>query len=37
MYVGDLDSTEREVVERHLQAALAEVRGLLARERGSDG
>ena len=37
VYVGDLDSTEREVVERHLQSALAEVRGLLAQERGVAG
>lgn len=37
VYVGDLDSAERETVERHLQSALAEVRGLLAQDRDSSG
>ena len=35
VYVGDLDAAERDVVEKHLQSALGEVRALLERERSS--
>jgi hypothetical protein len=35
VYVGDLDSAQRDVVERHLQSAASEVRELLAREGGT--
>lgn len=34
VYVGDLDAAQREVVEKHLQSAVGEVRALLERESG---
>jgi hypothetical protein len=35
VHVGDLDPAEREIVERHLQSAVDEVRALLGGERGT--
>lgn len=37
VYVGDLDSEERQVVEKHLATAVDDVRALLERERRPSG